>query len=151
MKLPSNLNIKLPSINAVGSLNAFMKARTYYPSDMLEVGTPATIHMWSDTHAATVQEVVQTKAGRTYLKVTEDDKVVIEKAKSYGDQPKYKFTPNPKGRECWGEVVFFKDDNDKLVFLIKRAAYNYKTKRFVKDGWAIVSLGDRREYRDPHF
>ena len=151
MKLPSNLNIKLPSINAVGSLNAFMKARTYYPSDMLEVGTPATIHMWSDTHAATVQEVVQTKAGRTYLKVTEDDKVVIEKAKSYGDQPKYKFTPNPKGRECWGEVVFFKDDNDKLVFLIKRAAYNYRTKRFVKDGWAIVSLGERREYCDPHF
>ena len=151
MKLPSNLNIKLPSINAVGSLNAFMKARTYYPSDMLEVGTPATIHMWSDTHAATVQEVVQTKAGRTYLKVTEDDKVVIEKAKSYGDQPKYKFTPNPEGGWCWAEVVFFKDDNDELVFILQRADFNPKTKRFTKNGWADISLGDRNEYYDPHF
>ena len=151
MKLPNNLNIKLPNINAVGSLDAWNKARTYYPSKMLEGGTPATIHMWSDTHGATVQEVVQTKTGRTFLKVTEDRKEVIEKAKSYGDQPKYKFTPNPNGRECWGEVVFFKDENDELVFLIKRAAYNYKTKRFTKNGWAIISLGERREYRDPHF
>lgn len=151
MKLPSNLNIKLPSINSVGSLNAFMKARTYYPSNMLEAGTPATLHMWSDTHAATVQEVVQTKAGRTYLKVTEDDREVIEKAKCYGDQPKYKFTPNPKGRECWAEVVFFQDDNNQLVFLLKRAAYNYKTKRFNQNGWSVVSLGERREYCDPHF
>lgn len=151
MKLPSNLNIKLPSINAVGSLNTFMKTRTYYPSNMLEVGTPATINMWSDTHAATLTEVVQTKAGKTYLRVNEDDKEVIEKAKSYGDQPTYKFTPNPNGRECWAEVVFFQDDNNELVFILQRAAYNYKTKRFNKNGWAVVSLGHRSEYRDPHF
>mgnify|MGYP003132635397 FL=1 len=152
MKLPSNLNIKLPNLGRdIGSLAGYQKSRVYYPSNMLAVGTPATIHMWSDTHAATVQEVVQTKAGRTYLKVTRDHKKCIKKAMYYGDQPKYEFTPNPEGGECWAEVVFFKDDNDELVFMTQKADFNYKTKRFTKNGWAFVSLGERREYYDPHF
>jgi hypothetical protein len=152
MKLPSNLNIKLPNLGRdIGSLAGYQKSRVYYPSHMLAVGTPATIHMWSDTHAATVQEVVQTKAGRTYLKVTRDDKEVIKKAERLGDQPTYKFTPNPEGGWCWAEVVFFKDDKDELVFMTQKADYNPKTKRFTKDGWAFVSLGERREYYDPHF
>ena len=131
MKLPNN--IKLPNLGRdVGSLANYRRARVYYPSHMLEAGTPATINLWSDSHAATVQEVVQTKAGRTYLKVTRDHKEVIEKAKSYGDQPKYKFTPNPEGGWCWAEVVFFKDDNDELVFILQRADFNPKTKRFTK-------------------
>ena len=150
MKLPNN--IKLPNLGRdVGSLANYQRSRIYYPSHMLEAGTPATINLWSDSHAATVQEVVQTKAGRTYLKVTRDHKEVIEKAKSYGDQPKYKFTPNPEGGWCWAEVVFFKDDNDELVFILQRADFNPKTKRFTKNGWADISLGDRYEYYDPHF
>ena len=150
MKLPNN--IKLPNLGRdVGSLANYRRSRVYYPSHMLEAGTPATINLWSDSHAATVQEVVQTKAGRTYLKVTRDHKEVIEKAKSYGDQPKYKFTPNPEGGWCWAEVVFFKDDNDELVFILQRADFNPKTKRFTKNGWADISLGDRYEYYDPHF
>ena len=150
MKLPNN--IKLPNLGRdIGSLAGYQKSRVYYPSNMLAVGTPATIHMWSDTHAATVQEVVQTKAGRTYLKVTRDHKKCIKKAMYYGDQPKYEFTPNPEGGECWAEIVFFKDDNDELVFMTQKAAFNYKTKRFTKNGWAIISLGDRKEYFDPHF
>lgn len=150
MKLPNN--IKLPNLGRdIGSLAGYQKSRVYYPSNMLAVGTPATIHMWSDTHAATVQEVVQTKAGRTYLKVTRDHKKCVKKAMYYGDQPKYEFTPNPEGGECWAEVVFFKDDNDELVFMTQKAAFNYKTKRFTKNGWAIISLGDRKEYFDPHF
>jgi len=150
MKLPNN--IKLPNLGRdVGSLANYQRSRIYYPSHMLEAGTPATINLWSDSHAATVQEVVQTKAGRTYLKVTRDHKEVIEKAKSYGDQPKYKFTPNPEGGWCWAEVVFFKDDNDELVFILQRADFNPKTKRFTKNGWADISLGDRYEYYDRHF
>jgi len=96
---------------------------------MPKLGEGCTICFASDCAPATVVEI--SPSGKT-VTVQRDHGIVTKRAKSYGDEPEYRFEQDLEG--------------PKTVFrLNKHGAY------CAKGGHPRLFLGERRKYTDPHF
>lgn len=94
------------------------------------VGTPATISIGSDSYAATVTALRETKIWLT-VTVQQDTERCVKFNTGYGSE-EYEYDRNPQGPET---VFKFRKDTGSRV---GRDPHR-------------VSFGHRRYYRDPHF
>ena len=98
-----------------------------------QVGQPCTIHVGSDSYAATVVSV--NSSGKTIM-VQHDTATAVGGPYQYGDTIEYEYSRNPNGQI--------------ETYTLR------KNGRFIEKGGSLrhgcrLGLGYRREYRDPHF
>ena len=103
-----------------------------------EVGTPATILMWTDREAGTVVEVNMKKR---YI-VVQEDRTTVVSSRGLG-ATEYRYEADPEGSRHYFRKG--KDGRWASVYI------NPETKRFVKDGSRGLRLGHREKYVDPSF
>lgn len=94
-----------------------------------EIGMGATIHFYTDRHAATVVDV--SKSGRRI--VVREDKAIRTDSNGSSESQSYRYEPNPGGAEH--------------VFTLRKNGRWVESKSAMSSGSGL-SLGERDEYYD---
>lgn len=106
-----------------------------------EVGMAATRLGWSDRYAATIVEVFQ-HGKHTFVAVQHDIAKVVAGSTQDGSA-KYEYSRNPSAHKH-----IYRRENDGVWTPVFK---DEDTKRWRKTCGAGLRIGEREEYRDPHF
>lgn len=126
-----------------GSLVNHLYSRAVKGQPPAEVGMGATILGWSDRYAATIIKVDGDGLSAGTLITVQYDESKVVKGSTMDGSAEYEYSPNPQGATS--------------VYRLSKAGFwdsvtfNLETKRWNKTGSKGVRIGDRQEYRDPHF
>ena len=125
-------------VQAYGNLINRVMENYRFPTP--EVGSAATLTLWSDRHAATVIAVEDVK-GKTYVTVQRDNAKMISGSPMDGSAD-YEYSPNPRGA--------------KHTYRLEDGVPKYVIKNEMTGRWNLASgngiiFGTRDEYYDPSF
>lgn len=126
-----------------GSLMNHLYSRMTKNQPKAEVGMGATILGWTDRYAATIIAVEGDGLSAGTIITVQGDHATVVSGSCMDGSAKYEYAPNPNG--------------GKYHYRLSKAGSwdsvrrNEETGRWNKTGSKGVRIGDRQEYRDPHF